>query len=87
MTTLGQDKYDHGYADGEDNGIRIGTEEGIRIGTERGIKTGTINTAVEGVLIYMEDTGRSVDEALSRFPIPEEYRSEVESEVRKRLLQ
>ena len=71
MSTLGQDKYDHGYADGEDNGIRIGT----------------INTAVEGVLIYMEDTGRSVDEALSRFPIPEEYRSEVESEVRKRLSQ
>ena len=71
MTTLGKDKYDHG----------------VTVGTEKGIRIGTINTAVECVLVYIEDTGRSVDEALSRFPIPEEYRSEVESEVRRRLSQ
>ena len=52
---------------------------------EHGKTVGIVNTAVEGILFYMEDTGRSIDEALSRYPIPKEHRIEVESEVRKRL--
>ena len=76
MSTLGQDKYDHGYADGEDNGIRIGTEEGIRIGT--------VSTAADAIIALME-TGMTMEEAFSRFPLKDQYRDDVTTEVRRRL--
>ena len=50
---------------------------GRRVGKAEGI--------VEGVIFYMNEMSITVDEALSRYPIPDEYRSEVEKEVRRRL--
>ena len=64
MSTLGEDKYEHGKTDGIEIGIDM-----------------TVGTIVS----YVRDTGISVDEALTRSQIPDEYREEVEKEVRKRL--
>lgn len=68
MSTLGQDKYNHGYREGKAEGIEIG-----------------IDMAVNSIISYVKDTGISVDEAISRSQIPDEYRSEVEKEVRNKL--
>ena len=73
MTTLDQDKYDHGYREGKAEGVAEGRAEG------------RVDSTSNGVIFYMKEMGISVDEALSRYPIPDEYRSEVEKEVRRRL--
>ena len=77
MSTLDQDKFNHGR--------RVGIAEGEAKGRAEGRTEGKIESASEGVIFYMKEMGISVDEALSRYPIPDEYRSEVEKEVRRRL--
>ena len=76
MTTLGKDKFEHG--------VTVGTEKGIKIGTERGIKIGTVSTAVDAIIVLME-TGMTMEEAFSRFPLKDQYRDDVTTEVRRRL--
>ena len=66
MSTLGQDKYDHGRADERDEWARASVNDAITI---------------------VNETGVSVEKALSMITIPEGYRSNVEKEVRRRLSQ
>ena len=85
MSTLDQDKFNHGRRVGKAEGRAEGIVEGEAKGRAEGRTEGKIESASEGVIFYMKEMGISVDEALSRYPIPDEYRSEVEKEVRRRL--
>ena len=64
MSTLGQDKYDHGRADERDKWV---------------------DAMAKSIVSVVTETGMPEDKVLTTFSIPEEYRSEVESEVRKKL--
>ena len=77
MGSLDYDKFNHGR--------RVGKAEGRAEGIEIGNRSGSIEASVNGVIFYMNEMGITVDEALSRYPIPDEYRSEVEKKVRRRL--
>ena len=55
-------------------------------GTDNGIKVGVDMTA-SGVITFMKEIGVTADEAISKFSIPDEYRADVEKEVRRKLSQ
>ena len=69
MTTLAQDKFDHGYA--------VGTEDD---------REKWANESIKSAIAIVKRTGLSVDEVLSLVSIPDEHRTYVEKEVRRRLL-
>ena len=89
MGSLDYDKFNHGRrvgkAEGRAEGIVEGEAKGRTEGIEIGNRSGSIEASVNGVIFYMNEMGITVDEALSRYPIPDEYRSEVEKEVRRKL--
>ena len=64
MSTLGQDKYDHGRADERDEWV---------------------DAMAKSIVSVVTETGMPVDEAFSTFHMPEQGRSQVEAEVRRRL--
>ena len=82
MSTLGQDKYDHGYADGYEQGLEKGIEQGLEKGLEKS-RENEVKTAVTAILFYAKEMKISIDDALIRFPIREEIRDAVEKEVRR----
>ena len=76
LTTLDEDAYNHGFREGEEAGHANGFNEG-KI-------EGRIETRADSVVFYAKEMGVSLDEAISKYPIPDELRSGVEAKVRER---
>lgn len=79
MSTLHEDAYEHGYADGNDNGLKRGIENGINQERKNSVD------AMADIVMAFRNGGDSVEQSMSKVPIPANYRSDVEAEVRRRL--
>ena len=73
MSTIAQDKYDHGYYVGHAEGRAEGRAEG------------KIETSVSNVLSAVRFTGKSVDYVLDMLGIASEIRPEVKKRVEEQL--
>lgn len=71
MSTIGKDKYEHGYRDG------------IQIGIDQERKNSIC--AMADIIMSARQKNDSLEQSMARIPISADYRSEVEAEVRRRL--
>ena len=72
MTTLDEEAYEDGFRNGRAEGMAEGMAEAIEM-------------VVDLILVIIKDTNGTIEDILSRFPIREDLRPEVESKVRERL--
>ena len=72
MTTLDEEAYEDGFRNGRAEGMAEGKAEAIEM-------------VVDLILVIIKDTNGTIEDILSRFPIREDLRPEVEAKVRERL--
>lgn len=76
MTTLDEEAYEDGFRNGRAEGKAEGKAQ---------VRAETVEMIADLILVVIKDTNGSIEDVLSRFPIREDFRPEVEAKIRERL--